>query len=154
MRRFLLGLVVLCVVGSNAGAQWGRVGSDSATRLTRFGREAGIEAGMSLADFQARIPPRTYEQFAPWIERMKRGEADVLWPGRCAYYAISSGTTAGRTKYLPVTPEMIAHFRQTGLDSLCLYARRTGSTAAGCARMPRAGSRSRSASALRRASRM
>jgi hypothetical protein len=97
--------------------------------LTHFGREAGIEAGMSLADFQARIPPRTYEQFAPWIERMKRGEADVLWPGRCAYYAVSSGTTAGRTKYLPVTPGMIAHFRQTGLDSLCLYARRSGSTA-------------------------
>ena len=96
---------------------------------TQFGREEGIEAAMSYADFQARLAPHTYEQLAPWVERMKRGEADVLWPGRCAYYAISSGTTAGRTKYLPVTPDMIAHFRQTGLDSLCLYARRTGSTA-------------------------
>ncbi|HQL22416.1 MAG TPA: GH3 auxin-responsive promoter family protein, partial [Opitutaceae bacterium] len=59
--------------------------------------------------------------------RMKRGEADVLWPGRCAHYAVSSGTTAGRTKYLPITPAMLEHFRQAGLDSLMMYTARVGS---------------------------
>jgi hypothetical protein len=83
---------------------------------------------MPYADFQSAVAPRTYEDFAPWIERMKRGEADVLWPGRCAYFAVSSGTTAGRTKYLPITIEMLAHFRRAGLDSLCYYTRRTGHT--------------------------
>src|SRR5262245_5302807 len=68
-----------------------------------FGRENGIRAGMTYTEFQNKIPLRTYEDFAAPIERMKRGEADVLWPGRCHYYAVSSGTTAGRTKYLPVT---------------------------------------------------
>lgn len=93
---------------------------------TEFGREHGIERSMSYAEFRQRVAPRTYEAFAPWIERMKRGAVDVLWPGQCAYYAVSSGTTAGRTKYLPITPEMIAHFRRAGLDSLCFYAQRTG----------------------------
>lgn len=94
---------------------------------TQFGREEGIDAGIHYEEFRARVAPRRYEDFAPWIDRMKRGEADLLWPGTCAYYAVSSGTTQGRTKYLPITAEMLAHFRRTGLDSLCFYARRTGS---------------------------
>lgn len=94
---------------------------------TAFGREEGLAPGMSYAEFGRRVAPRTYEAFAPWVDRMKRGEADILWPGRCAYYAVSSGTTAGRTKYLPITREMIAHFRRAGLDSLCFHARRAGS---------------------------
>jgi hypothetical protein len=58
---------------------------------------------------------------------MKHGESDVLWPGWCSYYAVSSGTTAGRTKYLPVTRDMLEHFRRAGLDSLCFHARRANS---------------------------
>ena len=56
--------------------------------LTAFGRANGVEAGMSYQRFQARVPPQTYEQLAPSIERMKRGEADILWPGRCAFIRI------------------------------------------------------------------
>src|SRR5471032_1642669 len=64
-----------------------------------FWREAGLEAGMDYQTFSARIAPRTYEQLAPAIERTKRGESDVLWPGRCALFAVSPGTT-GAPKYL------------------------------------------------------
>ena len=95
---------------------------------TKAGRAAGIEAGLPYATFCARVAPRTYESIAPYVERMKNGEADVLWPGRCAYFAVSSGTTAGPTKYLPVTREMLAHFRQAGLDSLLYYTARVGRT--------------------------
>ncbi len=91
-----------------------------------FGRENGIRSGMTYAQFQATVPLRTYESFIAPIERMKRGQADVLWPGTCAHYAISSGTTAGRTKYLPITGGMLDHFRQAGLDSLLYYTARTG----------------------------
>ncbi len=92
------------------------------------GREQGIVASGCYEDFRTRVALHDYEALAPAIERMKRGEADVLWPGRCAYYAVSSGTTAGRTKFLPVNREMLAHFRRAGLDSLCFYAHRAGST--------------------------
>lgn len=95
---------------------------------TKMGRATGIEAGMPYATFCARVAPRTYESFAPSIERMKSGEPDVLWPGRCEYFAVSSGTTAGPTKFLPVTDDLLAHFRQTGLASLLYYTVRVGST--------------------------
>ena len=96
--------------------------------LTAFGRANGVEAGMSYQRFQARVPPQTYEQLAPSIERMKRGEADILWPGRCAFYALSSGTATGQAKWLPVTEEMLAHFRRAGTDALLCYTARVGHT--------------------------
>jgi hypothetical protein len=95
---------------------------------TTGGHTAGLEAGMDYERFRRRVPLRTYEDFAPDIERMKWGEPDVLWPGRCPYFAVSSGTTAGRTKFLPVTPELLTHFRRAGLDSLLYYTARTGRT--------------------------
>jgi hypothetical protein len=95
---------------------------------TQFWREHGLETGIDYKTFHERVPLYCYEDLEPAVERMKRGEADVLWPGQCAYYAISSGTTAGRTKYLPITRPMIAHFRKAGLDSLLYYAARTGQT--------------------------
>jgi hypothetical protein len=93
---------------------------------TAFGREAGLEPGITYEQFHRRLPPRPYEAFAPWIERMKRGEADILCPGRCDYFAVSSGTTAGPSKWLPVNRAMLTHFRDCGLDSLLLYAHRAG----------------------------
>jgi hypothetical protein len=89
-------------------------------------RRRGIETAMAYRDFRGRVELQTYEDLAPAIERMKRGEADVLWPGRCSAYAVSSGTTAGRTKYLPITKPMLGHFRRTGLDSLLYYTARVG----------------------------
>lgn len=99
-----------------------------AARLSRtsYWRAAGLEPAMHYRSFQSRLATHSYEHLAPAVDRMKRGEADVLWPGRCAHFAVSSGTTAGRTKYLPITAGMLDHFRQTGLDSLLYYAARTG----------------------------
>jgi GH3 auxin-responsive promoter len=93
---------------------------------TVYGSLHGIEAGMSYAQFQAKVPLQTYEGLSPFIERMKAGESDILWPGHCSFYAVSSGTTAGRTKYLPITEAMLEHFRKAGLDSLLYYTARVG----------------------------
>lgn len=94
---------------------------------TAYGREHGLEARLTYENFRVRVEPRGYEGFAPFIERMKLGEPDVLHPGRCAHFAVSSGTTAGPSKWLPVNAAMLAHFRAAGLDSLFFYALRTGS---------------------------
>jgi len=95
---------------------------------TSAGREAGIEAGMHPSVFRARVPLRTYEAFSPYIDRMRRGERDVLWPGSCSFFAISSGTAAGRQRHLPVTEDMLAHFRSASLQSLLQYTARAGHT--------------------------
>ena len=95
---------------------------------TKVWPAAGLYAGIDEKAFRTRVPLRTYEAFAPFIERMKDGEPDVLWPGRCACFAVSSGTTAGPTKFLPITEEMHAHFQQAGRDSLLYYTARVGHT--------------------------
>lgn len=93
---------------------------------TAYGKSHGLTAATTYSQFQAAAPLQTYEGFLPYIERMKQGEADVLWPGLCNFYAVSSGTTAGRTKFLPVTEAMLEHFRKAGLDSLLYYTARVG----------------------------
>lgn len=92
-----------------------------------FWRGQGVEPGLGYDQFRRRVPLRTYEDLSAEVARMIRGEPDVLWPGSCGLYAASSGTTAGPTKYLPVTGPMLAHFRRAGLDSLLYFARRAGS---------------------------
>ncbi len=90
------------------------------TRLaaTSHWRTHGVEARLPYASFRARVPLQTYEELEPAIARMQRGEADVLWPGRCALFAVSAGTSTGRPKTLPLTDALIAHFRRSGFDAL------------------------------------
>lgn len=91
---------------------------------TVFWREAGLEAGATYEAFRTRVAPRSHEQLAPAIERMMRGESDVLWPGKCVLYASTSGTATGRPRQIPVTEEMLAHFRTARRDSLLYYTAR------------------------------
>jgi hypothetical protein len=92
---------------------------------TTFWRESGVESGMRYEEFRARIAPRSYEQLGPAIERMRRGESDVLWPGRTVFFAKSAGTT-GPAKLLPVTEDLLVHFRHAVHESFLYYTARIG----------------------------
>ena len=95
---------------------------------TSFWREAGVEPGIRYEAFRTRVALRAHAQLAPAIARMQRGESDVLWPGRCSLFAITPGT-AGEKKYVPITNELLAHFRRAELEALlfhCVRARHAG----------------------------
>jgi len=81
----------------------------------------GIEPGMSYETFRERVPLQTYEQLAPAIARMTQGESDVLWPGRCALFALTAGTTTGERRHIPMTEEMLGTVRRAGLEALLYY---------------------------------
>jgi len=86
---------------------------------TRFGREHDFASIRSIADFQARVPLRTYDRmWRDWGETAFPRFEDLSWPGRVPFFAVSSGTTTGRTKYLPVTAAMVRSNRKAGLDVL------------------------------------
>lgn len=93
---------------------------------TEFGRQHGLAAATTYAEFRARVPPRPPGFFDPLIARMRAGEADVLAPGRCPFFIETAGTTGGEPRLLPVPEPMLAHFRRGLRDALFLYAARAG----------------------------
>lgn len=70
---------------------------------TAYGTRCGFDPRGGLEAFRDATPVAEYPHFRPWVERMVHGEADVLWPGRCRRFAQSSGTSDGKSKYIPVT---------------------------------------------------
>ncbi len=95
---------------------------------TEFGRAAGLEAGLRYDTFNRRVAPRAYEDFTSYFERMKRGEPDVMWPGLCRFFALSAGTSTGQSRCLPVTDDLLAHFRKAGRAALLAHTARVGHT--------------------------
>ena len=61
----------------------------------------------TLEDFQRNVPVVTYKEFQPWVEYMLRWEKDITYPGKIPLFAVSSGTTWEKWKYLPVTKALI-----------------------------------------------
>lgn len=94
-------------------------------RRTAFGRDHQFDRIRTVADFQQRVPLRDYEGLRPYIERIKQGEKDVLWPGRPKYLAKTSGTTSG-VKYIPLTPDSMPNHFGTARNALFNYAALTG----------------------------
>ena len=76
----------------------------------------------TFAQYQSNVPISAYEDFTPFIERILRGEKNVLWPGRTKWFAKSSGTTSDKSKYIPVSEDTLVncHYRG-GKDLLSLY---------------------------------
>lgn len=83
-------------------------------RDTQWGREHGYRRIRSYEDFRQAMPhTMPYEDLRPLVMRMIGGERNVLWPGVCRSFAQSSGTSDGRSKYIPVTDESLrmTHYR-------------------------------------------
>lgn len=90
---------------------------------TAFGRDHHLNEVQTQAEFAQAVPIRDYEDLRPYIERIIAGESDVLWPGRPAYFAKTSGTTSG-VKYIPMTRESTPlHFGAARNAAFNYYAR-------------------------------
>lgn len=89
---------------------------------TAFGQDHKLEGSMSIAQFQQAVPLMTYDDEKVYIERMLKGESNVLWPGLCKWFAKSSGTTSDKSKYIPVTDDALklTHYRGA-TDSMVIY---------------------------------
>ena len=70
-----------------------------------FGREHGFGAVADYAAFARRVPLRAWDEFAPWVERVRRGEGAVLGVERVTHLAPTSGTSEAR-KLIPFTTSL------------------------------------------------
>lgn len=105
-----------------------KVQRDVLARLLR--RAAGTEWGArhdyagteSYERFAERVPLNTYEELKGYIDRMRHGARDVLWPGQVRWYAKSSGTTNDKSKFIPVSADGLRDTHYAGgRDAVSLY---------------------------------
>lgn len=91
-------------------------------RHTEWGRSHDYSRIQSYEQFRQRVGVTPYEELRPTVMRMIAGERDLLWPGVTLRYAQSSGTSDGKSKYIPVTADSLRlnHYRG-GSDVVAHY---------------------------------
>lgn len=92
---------------------------------TAFGKDHDLSNVKTYEDFKKRVPVRDYEGLKSYIERIIKGEENVLWKGKPIYFAKTSGTTSG-VKYIPITKESIPNHINSARDAILHYVEETG----------------------------
>jgi len=96
-------------------------------KKTSFGKDHNFKEIKNHKEFVKRVPVRSYEELRPYVERVKLGETNVLWPGKPIYFAKTSGTTSG-SKYIPITKESAPAHINSSRDAMFHYINQTGYT--------------------------
>ncbi len=94
-------------------------------KKTAFGKDNGFDRIRSYADFKAAVPIRDYEALRPYIDRILKGESNVLWKGRPLYLSKTAGTTSG-AKYIPISKESMPFHTEAARCALLSYISETG----------------------------
>ncbi|GAC1301109.1 MAG: GH3 auxin-responsive promoter family protein [Mucilaginibacter sp.] len=92
---------------------------------TAFGNDHRFGQIKSYNEFKQNVPVADYEDLRPYIDRITLGEENVLWPGKPAYLAKTSGTTSG-VKYIPITRESMPQHIKAARNALLSYIHETG----------------------------
>jgi hypothetical protein len=89
---------------------------------TEWGKKYDYASVKSIREYQSRVPLQTYEDLLPFVERLRRGEINLLWPGEIRWFAKSSGTTSSKSKFIPMSRESLeeCHYR-AARDILIIY---------------------------------
>jgi hypothetical protein len=81
------------------------------SRNTEYGKKYGFEDILLEKDiteaFRKKVPLTNYSTMHPYWTREYAGESNITWPGRSQHYALSSGTTEGASKYIPVSKDQL-----------------------------------------------
>ncbi len=92
---------------------------------TQYGKDHHFSEIKNYDDFKKRVPINDYEGLKPYVEKIKNGEENILWPGKPLYFAKTSGTTSG-TKYIPITKDSISNHINSTKDALLTYIATSG----------------------------
>jgi len=91
-------------------------------RDTEWGEKYNYRDIHKYEDYRDRVPINTYEDLKPYIDRMLKGEQNLLWPTQIKWFSKSSGTTSSKSKIIPVSQEALeeCHYRG-GKDMLSIF---------------------------------
>lgn len=94
---------------------------------TAFGKDHKFKDVGSYQEFKEAVPIGDYEALRSYVDRIKTGEPDVLWPGLPSYFAKTSGTTSG-TKYIPITKDSVPNHINSARNALLNYVHNSGNS--------------------------
>jgi hypothetical protein len=82
------------------------------TRNTDFGNRYSfkdlLKSENLINSFQSKVPIHSYNEiFEHWWSKCLNGQRNVIWPGRLRYFALSSGTSESRSKFIPISKDTI-----------------------------------------------
>lgn len=85
----------------------------SQAQYTEYGRKYGFSKFNTVKDFKQNVPIAEYEDLQPYIDRMMKDEENVLWNTPTRWFAKSSGTASGKSKFIPISEESLKenHFK-------------------------------------------
>ena len=90
---------------------------------TEWGAKYNYANIRTYDDFK-HVPIQQYDDIKGYVDRMRHGEKNILWPGQVVWYAKSSGTTNDKSKFIPVSKDGLHHIHyQGGTDAVALYLR-------------------------------
>lgn len=94
----------------------------AAGRQTEWGKTHDYDSITNYDQFVKQVPVSEYEDLKPYIERLRKGEQNLLWNSEIKWFAKSSGTTSDKSKFIPVSQEALdeCHFKG-GKDLLSIY---------------------------------
>ncbi len=92
---------------------------------TAFGKDHNFTQIKTFEDFAKQVPIRDYEELRSYVDRMVKGEENILWKGKPIYFAKTSGTTSG-AKYIPLTKESMPFHIQAARNAILSYIHETG----------------------------
>ncbi len=92
---------------------------------TQFGKDHHFDDINTFEDFSNQVPIRDYEALKPYVDRVVKGEENILWKGKPLYFAKTSGTTSG-AKYIPLTKESMPYHIEAARNAILLYIHETG----------------------------
>ena len=92
---------------------------------TQFGKDHNFATIKTFETFAKQVPIRDYEELKPYVDKVVKGESDILWKGKPIYFAKTSGTTSG-AKYIPLTKESMPTHIQAARNAILHYIHETG----------------------------
>ncbi|MCB9360507.1 MAG: GH3 auxin-responsive promoter family protein [Flavobacteriales bacterium] len=96
-------------------------------KKTLFGKDHNFNGIIDYETFKKNVPVKDYEDLKPYIEKIKAGQEDVLWPGLPTYFSKTSGTTSG-AKYIPNTKASLNEQIKAAKNAILCYINETKKT--------------------------
>ncbi len=94
---------------------------------TQFGKDHHFSQIKTFEDFAQHVPIRDYEGLKSYVDKVVKGEENILWKGKPLYFAKTSGTTSG-AKYIPLTKESMPFHIKAARNAILSYIHETGKT--------------------------